>query len=83
MQAYTLLGITTAPPEHFGSAMATLTLARQLGGSIGAAAFGWLLITMSGSSDATVAILTVAALLLAIGLVVAPRRRDEPEAEST
>lgn len=83
MQAYTLLGITTAPPEHFGSAMATLTLARQLGGSIGAAAFGWLLITMSGSSDATVTILTVAALLLAIGLVVAPRRRDEPEAEST
>ena len=83
MQAYTLLGITTAPPEHFGSAMATLTLARQLGGSIGAAAFGWLLITMSGSSDTTVAILTVATLLLAIGLVVAPQRRDEPEAEST
>ncbi len=81
MQAYTLLGITTAPPEHFGSAMATLTLARQLGGSIGAAAFGWVLITMSGSSDATVAILGLAALLLAVGLVVAPRHRDEPEAE--
>ncbi|MFE2871706.1 MFS transporter [Embleya sp. NPDC059259] len=83
MQAYTLLGITSAPPAHFGSAMATLTLARQLGGSIGAAAFGWLLIMMSGSSDATVAILAVAAVLLAIGLVVAPRRRDESEAEST
>lgn len=33
MQAYTLLGIATSPPEHFGSAMATLTLARQLGSS--------------------------------------------------
>jgi predicted MFS family arabinose efflux permease len=83
MQAYTLLGISTAPPEHFGSAMATLTLARQLGGSIGAAAFGWLLITMSGSANATVAILGLAALLLAAGFTIAPRRRDEPEAEQT
>lgn len=81
MQAYTLLGITTAPPEHFGSAMATLTLARQLGGSIGAAVFGWLLITMSGSANATVVILGLAVLLLAVGLAVAPRGRDEPEAE--
>ncbi|MDQ7911007.1 hypothetical protein RB614_41620 [Phytohabitans sp. ZYX-F-186] len=57
MQAYTLLGISTAPPEHFGSAMATLALARQLGGSIGAAMFGWLLITMSGSPRAVPAVL--------------------------
>lgn len=40
IRAYTLVGITTAPPEHFGSAMATL--ARRLRSSIGAAAFGWL-----------------------------------------
>jgi hypothetical protein len=37
MQAYTLLGITTAPPVHFEAAIATLTFARQLGGALGAA----------------------------------------------
>lgn len=79
MQAYTLLGIGTAPPEHFGSAMATLTLARQLGGSIGAAAFGWLLITLSGSPHAVIAILGTAALLLVAAIVVAPRHSDEPQ----
>jgi predicted MFS family arabinose efflux permease len=79
MQAYTILGISIAPPAHFGSAMATLTLARQLGGSIGAAAFGWLLITMSGSTLAIAAVLGVAALLLATGLVIAPRRHDEAQ----
>lgn len=81
MQAYTILGISTAPPEHFGSAMATLTLARQLGGSIGAAGFGWLLITISGSTSATVAIFGLAALLLAAAITIAPRRADEPETQ--
>ncbi|MFI7547963.1 MFS transporter [Actinoplanes sp. NPDC049599] len=81
MQAYTLLGISVAPPAHFGSAMATLTLARQLGGSIGAAAFGWLLITISGSTVAITAVLGVAAILLAGGLGIAPRRQDEPLAK--
>lgn len=77
MQVYTLVGISTAPPEHFGSAMATLTLARQLGGSIGAAAFGWLLITMSGSTHALTAILGAAAVLLVAAIGFAPRPRDE------
>ncbi|MDX3005080.1 MFS transporter [Kribbella solani] len=78
MQAYTLLGITTAPPEHFGSAMATLTLFRLLGGSIGAAIFGWLLITMSGSTAALTAVLGTAALLLAAAIPLAPGQDPEP-----
>jgi MFS family permease len=73
MQAYTLLGITTAPPAHFGSAMATLTFARQLGGSLGAAVFGWIVIVLPGSSAALSVALGAAAFALAVGFVVAPR----------
>lgn len=81
MQAYTLLGISTAPPQHFGSAMATLTLARQLGGSIGTAAFGWLLITLPDPAHAITAILGTAALLLLTATIAAPRSRHEPATE--
>lgn len=69
MQAYTLLGVTTAPRAHFGSAMATLTFARQLGGSLGAAVFGWLVIVVP---DGVSVALCVAAVVLVTGLVVAP-----------
>jgi predicted MFS family arabinose efflux permease len=79
MQAYTLLGISTAAPAHFGSAMATLTFARQLGGSLGAAVFGWLVIVLRESPAALSVALGVAAVVLAIGFVVAPRVSDEPE----
>lgn len=80
MQAYTLLGITTAPPAHFGSAMATLTFARQLGGALGAALFGWLLITLPDSPHALTIIFAAAAGTLVVGFVTAPRTADEPEA---
>ena len=58
--------------------MATLTLARQLGGSIGTAVFGWLLITTSGSTHAITTVFAAAALVLVAALAIAPRRRDEP-----
>ncbi len=78
MQAYTLLGIATSPPAHVGSAMATLTFSRQLGGSLGAAVFGWLLIVLPTSPAALTIVLGAAALTLVAGLVLAPRRDDEP-----
>ncbi|WP_245633822.1 MFS transporter [Amycolatopsis jejuensis] len=73
MQAYPLLGIACAPPEHFGSAMATVTFARQLGGSLGAAVFGWLVIVLQTPAVA----LGAAAVVLLVALVAAPRKRDE------
>jgi hypothetical protein len=79
MQAYTILGLATAPPAHVGSAMATLTFARQLGGSLGAAAFGWLLIVLPTSPTALSVVLGAAVLTLVVGLALAPRRSDEPE----
>jgi MFS family permease len=82
MQAYTLLGITTAPPAHFGSAMATLTFARQLGGSLGAAVFGWVVIVLPASSAALSVALGAASVALLAGFVIAPRAGDEPEVEA-
>jgi MFS family permease len=79
MQAYTILGIATAPSAQIGSAMATLTFARQLGGSLGAATFGWLLIVLPTSPAALSVVLGAAALTLVVGLALAPRRSDEPE----
>jgi len=79
MQAYTLLGLTTAPPAHVGSAMATLTFARQLGGSLGAATFGWLLIVLPTSPTTLTIVLGAAALTLVVALALAPHRSDEPE----
>jgi len=40
MQVYTLAVQNTAPPRDMGSAVSTLTFARQIGGAIGAATFG-------------------------------------------
>jgi drug/metabolite transporter (DMT)-like permease len=60
--------------------MATLTFARQLGGSLGAAVFGWVVIVLPGSSAAlSVALGAAAAFALAVGFVVAPRAGDEAE----
>jgi hypothetical protein len=78
MQAYTLLGLATAPPTQFGAAMATLTFSRQLGGSIGAAALGWLLLAVPDRTAGLVAVLAAAALVLLVALPLAPRRSDEP-----
>lgn len=78
MQAYTLLGLATAPSDSFGAAMATLTFARQLGGSLGAAAFGWLLLTFTDRVMALTVVLGAAAAVCALALVVAPRRSHDP-----
>ena len=40
MQVYTLAVQNTAPPHDMGSAVSTLTFARQIGGAIGASTFG-------------------------------------------
>ncbi|WP_250556733.1 MFS transporter [Pseudonocardia lacus] len=78
LQAYTLLGQACAPPEAFGAAMAALTFARQLGGAIGAAALGWLLLAVPDRTTGLAAVLAAAALVLVVALPLAPRRADEP-----
>jgi len=77
MQAYTLLGQTSSPRDSFGAAMGTLTFARQLGGSLGAAAFGWILLTIPDRRQALAVILGLAALVLLTAAVLAPRRHHE------
>jgi hypothetical protein len=77
MQAYTLLGQSSAPRDAFGAAMATLTFARQLGGSLGAAGLGWILLTVTDTATGLSTVLAVAAAVLTIGLVLAPRSRHE------
>jgi MFS family permease len=77
MQAYTLLGQASAPRDSIGATMATLTFARQLGGSLGAAALGWLLLTITDQPTALTVVLTAAAAALTVGLLAAPRRHHE------
>jgi MFS family permease len=74
MAAYTLLGMGLAPAASMGATMGTLTFARQLGGSLGAAAFGWLLLAAPGRATGLTLVLTVAAAVVACALVIAPRR---------
>lgn len=69
MQAYTLIGQAGAPKDLIGAGMATLTFARQLGGSLGIAVFGWI----GGGS-----LFFVAAGVMAVALVVAPRETATP-----
>ncbi|HJP77925.1 MAG TPA: MFS transporter [Pseudonocardiaceae bacterium] len=71
MQAYTLIGQAQAPRDLIGAGMATLTFARQLGGSLGIAIFGWI----SAGASLPAAFLTAAAIL-AFALIIAPR--DDP-----
>jgi MFS family permease len=82
LQAYTLLGQASAPPDAFGAAMATLTFARQLGGAMGAAGLGLLVSIPSGPAGAAAA-LGVAAAVLVVALLLAPRRADEPTGTDT
>lgn len=77
LQAYTLLGQATAPADAFGAAMATLTFARQLGGAVGAAGLGWLLLALPPGPSGPASVLGVAAVTLLAALAVAPRADDE------
>ncbi|MEU4834813.1 MFS transporter [Streptosporangium sp. NPDC023615] len=79
MQAYTLLAQGRARPEQIGAAMGTLTFARQLGGSLGTAAFGWLLLVAPGTRVGLTLVLATAALCLLAALLVSPRAGDDPE----
>lgn len=78
MQAYTLIAQAAAPSDSFGAAMGTLTFARQLGGSFGAAAFGWLLLTVPGNDRALAIILAAAAIITAAATLIAPHREHPP-----
>jgi hypothetical protein len=53
--------------------MATLMFARQLGGSLGAAGFGWVLLTAPDRATGLTLVLAVATVVVAWAFVIAPR----------
>jgi nitrate/nitrite transporter NarK len=78
MQVYTLIAQGRARPDRIGATMGALGFARQLGGSLGAAAFGWVVLTAPGiRTGITIALATATACLVA-ALAAAPRRGDDP-----
>ncbi|MFD2465966.1 MFS transporter [Amycolatopsis silviterrae] len=72
MQAYTLLAQSMVPKDILGAGMATLTFARQIGGSLGIAVFGWITLTVDSGAALPIVFLLAAAVLLA-GVLLAPR----------
>jgi hypothetical protein len=62
--------------------MGTLTFARQLGGSLGTAAFGWLLLTIPGNDRALAVVLATAAVITAAAAPIAPHREQPPADDS-
>ncbi|MEV0143749.1 MULTISPECIES: MFS transporter [unclassified Nonomuraea] len=77
MQAYTLIAQGRARPDQIGATMGTLTFARQLGGSLGTAVFGWLLLTAPAERTGLIIALAAAAACLVAALLVAPRPTDD------
>jgi hypothetical protein len=81
MQAYTLIAQARAPAGIMGATMATLSFARQIGGSAGIALFGWITLLAAGPAGLSLAF-ALAVLALAIALVTAPRSsHDSPVTE--
>ncbi|WP_406638301.1 MFS transporter [Amycolatopsis sp. WGS_07] len=72
MQAYTLLAQSMVPKDILGAGMATLTFARQIGGSLGIAVFGWITLVADSGAALPIVFLLAAAVLLA-GVFLAPR----------
>ncbi|MGW7534203.1 MFS transporter [Amycolatopsis sp. NPDC054798] len=77
MQAYTLLAQSIVPKDILGAGMATLTFARQIGGSLGIAVFGWITLVIDNSAALPIVFLLAAAALLA-GVLLAPRAAHDP-----
>ncbi|MYV97378.1 MFS transporter [Streptomyces sp. SID3343] len=78
LQAYTLIAQGRARADRIGATMGTLTFARQLGGSLGTAVFGRLLLTAPSERTGLIVVLATAAGLLAAALATAPRPKDDP-----
>lgn len=72
MQAYTLLAQSMVPKEVLGTGMAALTFARQIGGSLGIAVFGWITLVADSGAALPIVFLLAAVALLA-GTILAPR----------
>lgn len=79
LQVFTVLGQTSAPRDQIGAAMGTITFVRQLGGTLGVAGFGWLLLLTPDNGIGLTVVLATAAAVLALALFVTPRREHEPE----
>jgi MFS family permease len=77
LQVLTLVGQATAQPEQIGQVMGTITFARQLGGALGAAGFGWVVLLAPGGAAGPAVVLGIAAALLLSAFVIRPRRIPE------
>nr|WP_281372569.1 MFS transporter [Prauserella isguenensis] len=77
LQVLTLAGQATAEPGQIGQVMGTITFTRQLGGALGAAGFGWIVLLAPQGAAAPAWVLGIAALLLMTALLSRPR--DIPE----
>lgn len=77
LQVLTLVGQATATPEQIGQVMGTITFTRQLGGALGAAGFGWIVLLAPQGTAAPAVVLGAAAVLLTMAFLVRPR--DIPE----
>jgi MFS family permease len=77
--AYTLLGQSRAARDVLGATMGAFSFARQAGGVLGAALFGWLAVLTTGSLDrAGLTVVFLAAALAMLGaLLTSPRSGDE------
>lgn len=71
MQAYTLIAQARAPAGIMGATMATLSFARQIGGSAGIALFGLITLLTAGPAGLSL-VFALAALAMAVALLAAP-----------
>jgi MFS family permease len=77
--AYTLLGQSRAERDVLGSTMGAFSFARQAGGVLGAALFGWLAVLITGSlGRAGLTVIFLGAALAMVGAwLTSPRSGDE------
>ncbi|MCU1686729.1 MAG: hypothetical protein JWQ81_7468 [Amycolatopsis sp.] len=77
LQVLTLIGQATAAPEQIGQVMGTITFTRQLGGAVGAAGFGWIVLLAPDGAAAPAVVLGIAAVLLMTAFLSRPREIPE------
>ncbi|QWF77288.1 MFS transporter [Amycolatopsis sp. CA-230715] len=82
--AYTLLVQSSAPRDRVGTALGALTFARQGGGALGIAVFGWLALVVTGSLDdaGLTVVFAAGALVMAVAWWRAPTRAQEAAGET-
>jgi MFS family permease len=78
LQVLTLIGQASATPEQIGQVMGTFTFTRQLGGALGAAGFGSVILLAPEGATGPAVVLGIATVLLLL-VTLLGRPRDVPE----